>query len=62
MSVSTEADERLRAAKDNIRDAYNNLLKTIDVDIWGGDSWTLEFREKVERILIDLSRMKRELG
>jgi hypothetical protein len=44
MSVRTEADERLDAARSKIRAARKDLLAVLDEETWGHDDFNDEFR------------------
>jgi len=64
MSVRTAADERKEDVVEilrglNLSSLEYNLESMIDSDTWGGDDWTLTFRQKVEKDIERVQKMKR---
>lgn len=54
MSVRTTADEHLDTAKDNLKDAIENLSKTLSKDTWGSDDFSAIALRKFNKALHDL--------
>jgi hypothetical protein len=61
MSVRTTADEYLDNVKDNIREAYSNILKVLDDDTWGSSDFSSEYIETLDEVCLSLLKIKRLL-
>lgn len=62
MSVKTTADEKLDAAKWNIRDAYQSLAEIVVQKIWGYDEFGSEYKDKIQEAMNTLLNLEKELG
>lgn len=61
MSVTTDADRKLEAARENIAQAYDNLRDFLDPDTWGSNEYNDKFKEKVEKTTLKLLKIKSKL-
>lgn len=56
MSVITNADDAIRKAKENLRDAKRQLQIFTDEDTWGYDEYNIEYIEKVRKLIRRLEK------
>lgn len=58
MGVITTADERKDDALQHLKDARKNFEDCIDNNIWGGNEWSKEFKEKVIDAIHELRKLE----
>lgn len=61
MSVTTTADEHVRAARENLNDAYKNLLVALNEDTWGHNEYSVEYMEKLFDVARELLQLKKKI-
>lgn len=62
MSVKTTADEKLDACSFHINEAVQDLKEVLVEECWGHDQYRKEYREMLDRMFMDLMRMKKKLN
>jgi hypothetical protein len=58
MSVTTTADEKLRLAKEKIKEARDLLIECVDDNTWGSEHWTDQYRETIHKSIHALAIIK----
>jgi len=61
MSVRTEADERLKSAKEHLQAAIKDLSEIAINKCWGYDEYSKEWKHKMKEMLVALLEMQEEL-
>lgn len=61
MSVNTEADKKLRDAKDHIDDAIDDMFEIVMGKVWGWDDFNVSYQMKLRQTLQKLIDVKLEL-
>lgn len=62
MGITTSADEKRDEALDHLNKAYLCILEVINPDTFGGDEYSDDYIEEMERAAITLVGLKRKLG
>lgn len=61
MSVITTADEKRDEAKEYIDKAYKCLMGVLDKDTWGHSDYNESYISDIEKITLELIKIKRKL-
>lgn len=61
MSVLTTADKKREEALEHVDKAYRLLMEVLDPTTWGSDEYNKEYILKMEKALLRLGKIKRDL-
>lgn len=61
MSVTTEADKQLNAARENVNAAIKSLSGIVIDECWGSDEFNSEFKETMHTSLNELVAIRERL-
>lgn len=61
MSVTTKADEKIREAKQLIKDAKKCLMEVLDEDTWGSGDFTEDYDKVLMKSVFKLSKIVNKL-
>lgn len=61
MSVITTADKKKEEALEHVTQAYKLLMEALDPNTWGSEEYMREYVLKMEKSLLRLGKIKRDL-
>ena len=61
MSVRTTAENKRDEAKEYVEKAYKLLIEATDPETWGSEDWNKGYRNKLEKSISRLRKVKNSL-
>lgn len=61
MSVSTTAEKKKEEALEHVDKAYRLLMEVLDPTTWGSEEYMRDYVLKMEKALLRLGKIKRDL-
>jgi sugar phosphate isomerase/epimerase len=61
MSVTTEADEKIRKVRELLQEAHNELLVFLNSETWGRDEYNKEYIAEMYEVLSELNKIKNKV-